>query len=101
MTRKGLLEREKKRERLVEKYATRRADLKRIANDSSRSFDERMEARRQLHLLPRNSSPVRRRNRCFVTGRPRAFMRYFGVCRIVFREQALVGNLPGIRKGSL
>lgn len=101
MTRKGLLEREKKRERLVEKYATRRAELKRIANDANRSFDERMAARRQLHLLPRNSSPVRRRNRCFVTGRPRAYMRYFGVCRIVFREQALVGNLPGIRKGSL
>ena len=101
MTRKGLLEREKKRERLVEKYATRRAELKRIASDSNRSYEERMAARRQLHLLPRNSSPVRRRNRCFVTGRPRAYMRYFGVCRIVFREQALVGNLPGIRKGSL
>ena len=101
MTRKGLIEREKKRERLAAKYAPRRAELKRIANDESNAFEERMEARRQLHMLPRNSSPVRQRNRCFVTGRPRAYMRYFGVCRIVFREQALLGNLPGVRKGSL
>ena len=101
MARKALVEREKKRQRLAEKFAGRRAELKRIANDSNRSFDERMTARRELHMLPRNSSPVRQRNRCFVTGRPRAYMRYFGVCRIVFREQALLGNLPGIRKGSL
>ena len=101
MARKGNIERQKKRERLVRKHAAKRAGLKRIASDSNRPFDERMAARRQLHLLPRNSSPVRLRNRCFVTGRPRAYMRYFGVCRIVFREQALLGNLPGIRKGSL
>ena len=101
MARKGLIEREKKRQQLFEKYAGRRSELKRVANDQSRSYDERMRARRQLHLLPRNSSPVRRHNRCFVTGRPKAYMRYFGVCRIVFREQALLGNLPGIRKGSL
>ena len=101
MTRKGLIEREKKRERLAAKYAGRRAEHKRIANDESNSFEQRMNARRQLHLLPRNSSPVRQHNRCFVTGRPRGYMRYFGVCRIVFREQALLGNLPGVRKGSL
>ena len=101
MARKAIIEREKKRALLAEKYAERRADLKRIANDPKRSLDERMDARRQLHLLPKNSSHVRRRNRCFATGRPRGYMRYFGVCRIVFRDQALLGNLPGIRKSSL
>lgn len=101
MARKAIIEREKKRAFLAEKYAVRRAELKRIANDQKRSIDERMDARRQLHLLPKNSSHVRRRNRCFATGRPRGYMRYFGVCRIVFRDQALLGNLPGIRKSSL
>ena len=101
MARKAIIEREKKRAFLAEKYAGRRAELKRIANDPKRSIDERMDARRQLHLLPKNSSHVRRRNRCFATGRPRGYMRYFGVCRIVFRDQALLGNLPGIRKSSL
>lgn len=101
MARKALIERELKRQRQVEKYAEQRANLKRVANDESRSYEERMQARKNLHRLPRNSSPVRLHNRCFVTGRPKAYMRYFGVCRIVFRDQALLGNLPGIRKGSL
>ncbi len=101
MARKAIIEREKKRERLAAKFADRRSELKRIANDSQRSFEERMEARRQLHLLPKNSSHVRKRNRCYATGRPRGYMRYFGVCRIVFRDNALLGNLPGIRKSSL
>lgn len=101
MARKAIIERDKKRERMYHKYAQRRSELKRIANDKTRTIEEWMDARRQLHLLPRNSSPTRRHNRCFVTGRPKAYMRYFGVCRIVFREQALLGNLPGVRKGSL
>jgi small subunit ribosomal protein S14 len=101
MARKAIIEREKKRAHLVEKYAERRAELKRIANDTSRSFEEQMEARRQLHLLPKNSSKIRQRNRCFATGRPHGYIRFFGMCRIVFREQAHLGNLPGIRKASL
>ncbi len=101
MARKAIIEREKKRALLVEKHARNRAELKYMANDPQRSFEEQMEARRRLHLLPKNSSHVRRRNRCFATGRPRAYIRFFGLCRIVFREQALLGNLPGIRKASL
>lgn len=101
MARKAIIERDKKRERMYEQYKDRRADLLRIANDQSRSLEDKMDARRKLHLLPRNSSPTRKHNRCFVTGRPKAYMRYFGVCRIVFREQALLGNLPGVRKGNL
>ena len=101
MARKAIIEREKKRALLVEKYAQRRAELKRIANDTSRSFEEQMEARRLLHLLPKNSSRIRQRNRCFATGRPNGYIRFFGLCRIVFRQQAHLGNLPGIRKASL
>ncbi|MXX92479.1 MAG: 30S ribosomal protein S14 [Chloroflexi bacterium] len=101
MARKAIIEREKKRALLVEKHAQQRAELKRLANDPQRSFEEQMEARRRLHLLPKNSSHVRQRNRCFATGRPRGYIRFFGMCRIVFREQALLGNLPGIRKASL
>lgn len=101
MARKAIIEREKKRALLVEKHAQQRAELKRLANDPQRSFEEQMEARRRLHLLPKNSSRVRQRNRCFATGRPRGYIRFFGMCRIVFREQALLGNLPGIRKASL
>ncbi len=101
MARKAIIEREKKRALLVEKHAQQRAELKRVANDTQRSFEEQMEARRRLHLLPKNSSHVRQRNRCFATGRPRGYIRFFGMCRIVFREQALLGHLPGIRKASL
>ena len=101
MARKAIIEREKKRSLLVEKHAQQRAELKRMANDPQRPFEEQMEARRRLHLLPKNSSHVRQRNRCFATGRPRGYIRFFGMCRIVFREQALLGNLPGIRKASL
>ncbi len=101
MARKAIIEREKKRALLVEKYASKRAELKGIANDPENSFERQMQARQQLHLLPKNSSKVRQRNRCFATGRPRGYIRFFGMCRIVFREQALLGNLPGIRKASL
>ena len=65
------------------------------------SFEEKMEARRKLDLLPKNSSPVRVRNRCQKTGRPRGYMRFFGLSRISMRDLALRGHLPGIRKGSL
>ena len=78
-----------------------RNELKDIANSSKTSFEEKMEARRKLDLLPKNSSPVRVRNRCQKTGRPRGYMRFFGLSRISMRELALKGHLPGIRKGSL
>ena len=86
---------------MVEKYSEIRNELKDIANSSKSSFEEKMEARRKLDLLPKNSSPVRVRNRCQKTGRPRGYMRFFGLSRISMRDLALRGHLPGIRKGSL
>lgn len=88
MARKCLMAREAKRRRMVEKYAERRAQLKEEGD-----YDA-------LHRLPRNSSPVRLRNRCALTGRPRAYYRKFGLCRIELRRLALEGKIPGIRKAS-
>lgn len=80
--------REVKRKKLVDKYAEKRAQLK-----AEGKWEE-------LDRLPKNSSPVRMRNRCRLTGRPRGYMRYFGVSRIKFRELALDGKIPGVTKAS-
>ena len=101
MAKKSAIARNKKRIRMVEKYSDIRNELKDIAHSSKSSFEEKMEARRKLDLLPKNSSPVRVRNRCQKTGRPRGYMRFFGLSRISMRDLALRGHLPGIRKGSL
>tara|TARA_Y100001970_G_scaffold16756_1_gene18899 strand:+ start:4001 stop:4306 length:306 start_codon:yes stop_codon:yes gene_type:complete len=101
LAKKSAIARNKKRIRMVEKYSEIRNELKDIANSSKSSFEEKMEARRKLDLLPKNSSPVRVRNRCQKTGRPRGYMRFFGLSRISMRDLALKGHLPGIRKGSL
>ena len=101
MAKKSAIARNKKRIRMVEKYSEIRNELKDIANSSKTSFEEKMEARRKLDLLPKNSSPVRVRNRCQKTGRPRGYMRFFGLSRISMIDLALRGHLPGIRKGSL
>ena len=101
MAKKSAIARNKKRIRMVEKYSEIRNELKDIANSSKSSFEEKMEARRKLDLLPKNSSPVRVRNRCQKTGRPRGYMRFFGLSRISMRDLALRGHVPGIRKGSL
>jgi small subunit ribosomal protein S14 len=85
---------------LVARCATRRAELKARAIDPGLSPDERAEARQALQALPRNSSPVRLKNRCAVTGRPRAFLRKFQLSRLVFRERALNGEIPGVTKSS-
>lgn len=101
MAKKSAIARNNKRIRMVEKYSEVRNGLKDIANSSKSTFEEKMEARRKLDLLPKNSSPVRVRNRCQKTGRPRGYMRFFGLSRISMRDLALRGHLPGIRKGSL
>ena len=88
MARKSLIARNEKRIRMSEKYAKKRRDLKKAGNWEA------------LQKLPKNSSPVRIRNRCFMTGRPRGFLRSFGVSRICLREQASKGNLPGLKKSS-
>ena len=85
MAKKSAIARNKKRIRMVEKYSEIRNELKDIANSSKTSFEEKMEARRKLDLLPKNSSPVRVRNRCQKTGRPRGYMRFFGLSRISMR----------------
>ena len=100
MAKKSAINKQKRREKLVLRYAAKREELKRRARDMSLSAEDRQAAREQLARLPRNSSPVRLRTRCIVTGRPRAVYRKFMLSRIAFRELALEGKLPGIMKAS-
>ncbi len=88
MARKSLIARENKRQRLVKKYAALRKQLKEEGR-----YDE-------LDKLPRNSNPIRLHNRCLLTGRPKGYMRDFGICRVVFRKMALEGKIPGVTKAS-
>lgn len=88
MAKKSVIARQKKRERLVAKYADLRAQLK-----AEGRYDE-------LDKLPKNSSKVRLKNRCQLTGRPKGYMRQFGISRVTFREMALYGKIPGITKAS-
>lgn len=100
MSKKSVIARNKKRERLVQKFKETRKALKKQVSDTNLSLDKRLAAQDQLTKLPRNSSSVRIRNRCSQTGRPRGFLGFFGVSRIVFRELASSGILPGVRKAS-
>ena len=100
MAKKSALNRQAKREKLVRRFAAKRAELKERALDPSLSPEEQMAARNKLSTLPRNSSPVRLRTRCVVTGRPRGVYKKFGLSRIAFRELAHKGMLPGVRKAS-
>lgn len=85
---------------MVEKYATRRAEYKAVLANPEATDEEFFVAQRKLNKLPRNSSKVRLRNRCAITGRPRAFIRRFGLSRLTFREMALDGLIPGVTKSS-
>jgi small subunit ribosomal protein S14 len=100
MAKKSSVEKNNRRKLLVAKYAQKRAELKAIVKRASSSMEERLEAQDQLSALPRNSSPVRVRNRCALTGRPRGYMGLFKLSRIMFRELALQGVLPGVKKTS-
>lgn len=100
MAKKASIQRNLKRQRLVEKYADQRAELKAILSNPETSDEDFFNAQRQLAKLPRNSSRVRLRNRCNLTGRPRAHIRRFGLSRITFRELALAGRIPGVTKSS-
>jgi small subunit ribosomal protein S14 len=99
MAKKGMIEREKKRQQLVDKYAEKRAELKEKIR-TSESPRERFQLQRELQRLPRSSSRTRLHNRCNVTGRPRGYYRDFGLSRNVFREWAHKGYLPGVVKSS-
>ncbi|KAG0164830.1 hypothetical protein DFQ30_009336 [Apophysomyces sp. BC1015] len=96
----ALIEREKKRARLAAKYAPKRAALKAIIDDTSKSDEERYEARLKLQQLPRNANPTRKRNRCAITGRSRGTFRKFGLARGKIREIAFRGEIPGLTKAS-
>ncbi len=88
------------RKKIVAKFAARRAELKKIINSPKSSIEQVDEAVMQLQKLPRNASPVRVRNRCSQTGRPRGFLRKFGISRVALRELALEGQIPGVVKSS-
>ncbi len=88
MARKSNIARDAKRSKMINKYAKKRAELKALGDQDG------------LHLLPRNSSPTRKKNRCVETGRPHGYMRQFGLSRISFREHAVKGEVPGVTKAS-
>jgi small subunit ribosomal protein S14 len=95
-----MTEREIKRRKIVEKYKVKRKALNEIISNSSATNEERMEARLKLQNLPRNSSPVRLRNRCALTGRPRGVYSKFGIARGKLRDLMLFGEVPGVTKAS-
>ena len=100
MAKLALINREEKRAKLVAKYAAKREQLMAVINNASLSDEERFAARLQLQQLPRNASPVRQRNRCALTGRPRGVFRKFGLGRNKLCEIAMRGEIPGIVKAS-
>ncbi len=100
MAKKSMVAREERRKRLVAKYAAKRAKLREILKDPKASLEAKLEAQMKLQQLPRDSSPVRVRNRCKLTGRPRGFYRKFGLGRNKLRELAMCGDIPGLTKAS-
>ncbi|HIO97334.1 MAG TPA: 30S ribosomal protein S14 [Leucothrix sp.] len=100
MAKKSMIAREAKRTKLAAKYAKRRAELKEIVRSPNSSFEQVMAATDSLQKLPRDSSLVRKRNRCAITGRPHGVYKKFGLCRNKIRESAMEGDLPGLTKAS-
>ena len=100
MAKLSMINRDVKRVKTAEKFAAKRATLKAIIDDSSKSDEDRYEARLKLQQLPRNASPTRQRNRCAITGRSRGVFRKFGLGRMKLRELAMKGEIPGMTKAS-
>jgi small subunit ribosomal protein S14 len=100
MAKKSAVQRNEKRKRMIQQYAHKRAELKAIVKDQELSFEERLEAQEKLNKLPRNSSKIRHRNRCGLTGRPRGYYRKFDLSRIAVRELGNFGQIPGLTKSS-
>lgn len=100
MAKKSKIEREKHIAELAVRYQAKREALLAIIKDPGKSMDEKLEAQAKLRKIPRNASPVRQRNRCGLTGRPRGYLRKFDLCRIKFRDLALEGKIPGVTKSS-
>ena len=100
MAKKSAIEKNKRRQKLVKQFSAKREALKAVANDKSLSIEEQFAARLKLAELPRNSSAVRIRNRCEVTGRPRSYYRKLKMSRIALRELGSLGLIPGLVKSS-
>jgi small subunit ribosomal protein S14 len=98
MAKESMKAREVKRAKLVAKYAAKRAALKKIVNTGDPV--DAFEAAQKLQSIPRNANPIRLHNRCKITGRPKGYMRQFGLSRIEFREMASQGLIPGVKKAS-
>jgi small subunit ribosomal protein S14 len=99
MAKKSMIQREEKRARLLAKYTKKRESIKQSLRTTT-SYQEKIDLSERLAKIPKNASPVRRRNRCWVTGRSRGFYRDFGLSRHVLREMAHDGMIPGLKKAS-
>jgi len=100
MAKISMVMRDARRSKLTEKYAEKRAELKQVIADPEADYESKQAAMHTLNKLPRDSSPIRRRNRCRISGRPRGFYRKFGLARNKLREAAMRGDIPGLRKAS-
>jgi len=100
MAKTSMIEREKKREKTVAKFAEKRKALKAIIRDVNATDEQRWDAMQKLQALPRDSSPCRKRSRCALTGRPRGVYKKFGLARNKLREAAMRGDIPGLKKAS-
>lgn len=100
MAKKSMVERERKRQKTVERYAKKRAQLKAIISSANSTDEEKRAAQAKLQALPRNASPVRLRNRCAISGRPHGYYRKFGLARNKLRKATMNGEIPGLRKAS-
>ncbi len=100
MAKKSSINKNEKRKAMVKRYAGKFAALRAIANDKNADDSDRLMARLKMSALPRNANPTRVRNRCAVTGRPRAYYRKFGLARVMLRDLAVRGMIPGVTKSS-
>ncbi len=103
MAKESMKARERKRERMAARYAKKREELTKIIKSTDASEDivnAKWDAMMAIQKLPANSSKIRKHNRCGLTGRPRGYMRQFGISRVTFREMALAGKIPGVKKAS-
>ncbi|MFM1892952.1 MAG: hypothetical protein RIQ90_118 [Bacteroidota bacterium] len=103
MAKESMKARERKRERMVARYASKRAELTKVLKSTSSDeevVNQKWDAMMALQKMPVNGAKVRLHNRCGLTGRPRGYMRHFGISRVTFREMALAGKIPGVKKAS-
>jgi len=100
MAKKSSINKNEKRKAMVKRYAGKFAALRAVANDKNADENDRLMARLKMSALPRNANPTRVRNRCAVTGRPRAYYRKFGLARVMLRDLAVRGMIPGVTKSS-